>query len=404
MRLMPDTIINLELAVPTPPDHDVIGERSWFLRSAAAFPDRMVLAFGGTGFTKDASLGRLFPNLKPLEGQSYEIELAAILHERLPGPQNEVEYVVTVAGTKAVEHQFCLSNTMNVVRYRKNGVDRHLLLHAGMTKAFLEERPEEFGAAAHVEFAPSVVTARYVLDGTDAENALSGGLDAAITDFIAGINRMVAALLVSIPAGKLPILTPVYDRGSFPWIYMLIRGEGNQFDAHRVATSLLRTTLVPQPLPPEGWQMFMTVVAGHAELDPALKALRSAASFIQAGALDFALLLTAVAVEVATSQYVNGRLRQEGVSKTKLSELKADLTFNIMLNTQVTPLAPSGNKPDIQLLGAMNRLRKLRNDYMHYGVFAVTREEVVKLAAEAEKFVSYLHEVSHADGLTPHSS
>lgn len=170
---MRSTIFHLELALPTPPDRDAIGDRSWLLRAAAAFPDRLVLAFGAPGTTKDESLGRLFPNLKPIGGDTYEVELAAILHERLPGPENGLEYVVVVADTAAIEQMFCLSNTMNLIRYRRGDTDRHVICHASATKRVVDEKKEEFGSTPHVEFIPSVVTARYLLKGSDAEDALA---------------------------------------------------------------------------------------------------------------------------------------------------------------------------------------------------------------------------------------
>src|SRR5687767_4621762 len=110
---------------------------------------------------------------------------------------------------------------MTLIRYRRGDEDRHAICPARAADRFVKEKVDEFGGTPHIEFIPSVVTARYVLQGNDAEDALSEHLDTAITDFITGINRVVAALLVSIDTRKVPILTPVYDRGSFPAIYLL---------------------------------------------------------------------------------------------------------------------------------------------------------------------------------------
>ncbi len=127
---MRSTILHIRLATPDIPDHDNLNDRSWLLRAAAAFPDRLVLAFGVPGSTKDASLGRLFADLPPIDGDRYEVELAAILHERLPAPENKSEYTVNVADSTAMDRVFCLSNVMTLIRYRRGDEDRHAICPA----------------------------------------------------------------------------------------------------------------------------------------------------------------------------------------------------------------------------------------------------------------------------------
>lgn len=391
---MGSTILHIELAVPPLTEGDRLGGNSWLLRAAASFPDRLVLAFGAPGTKKDDSLGRLFSDLQPIDGEYFEIELAAILHERLPCPADALEYVVEVSDTSAIGGIYCLSNVMNIIRYRKGDRDRHTICPAGATTKFVEEHIDECGDSPHIEFVPSVVTARYKLPGVDAEEALSEGLESAVDDFIGGINKVVAAHLVSIDPQTLGILTPVYDRGSFSWIYMLIRGADDGVGAERIATSLLRTTLVPKRYDEERWNQFLAVARGEHDLDLAYKAVRTAESYIQAGSFEYALLLCAVAVEIGTTRFVLERLQGAGVSKTKLASVENDLTFNLMLNTQVVALSPAENKPDMGMIGEIDRIRRLRNDFMHRGEFNISRTEIVRLTKVAEEYLDYLIEVA----------
>jgi hypothetical protein len=165
----------------------------------------------------------IFPDLRPLDGDRYEIELAAILSERLPSAQSAPEYVVTIAGSNAIDGLFCISNIMQVLRYRRGDVDRHAICPATAVESFLADHGDDLGSQPHREFAGTVVTARYTVVGTSADAALAEHLEVYVDDFIAGINRLVTAHIVSIDTDRAGILTPVYDRGSFPWIYLLMR-------------------------------------------------------------------------------------------------------------------------------------------------------------------------------------
>jgi hypothetical protein len=226
--------------------------------------------------------------------------------------------------------------------------------------------------------------------------ALTEHLESAVDDFISGINRIVSARIVGIDPTKLNVLVPVYDRGSFPWLYLLIHGDGDQIEANLVSANLLRTTLVQQPLDPDRWASFRAVVDGTSGIDVAVKSVRTAESYLQAGAHDFALLLATIGAEVATTRYVHQRLEAEGVSKKKLGEVERGLSFSIMLNTQLQILAPDDQKPDASLLTEINMLRKCRNELMHEGACSADRLKIVALVSAADRFVSYIRSIESA--------
>lgn len=389
------TIILISLATPKSELVTDVDDASWLLRACVAFPDRHVLAFGAPGMKKDASLGRLFYQIHPDDGH-YTIELGAVLAERLPLAEGQSEAVLNLAETKAEGGRFCVSSAMLRLHYRKGETDRHALCPVYALSTALADQADEFLTPPHVEYIPSVVTARYAIEGEDADDALSNHLEGAIDDFIAGINRIVSAMIVTIDPSKLNVLVPVYDRGSFPWLYLFVRGKDAAIDAHLVSANLLRTTLVQLPLDSARWQSFRSIVDGTSDIDVAVKSAKSALSYIQAGAYDFALLLATIAAEVATTRYVHARLRQEGVPKKRLEDIERDLTFSIMLNTQLQVLAPVELKPARSLLSEINQLRKSRNELMHEGTCKAGRLDIVAMVSAADRFVAYIRSLEEA--------
>lgn len=383
------TIIQIALSTPTSVPVQEVADASWLLRAFVAFPDRRVLAFGAPGFKKNAG-DRLFNQLHADERGRFTIELGAVLAERLPLAEGQSEAALTVARTTAERARFCLSNAMLRLHYRKGDTDRHALCPVYALSTSLADQPDEFSAPPHVEYIPTVVTARYAIEGPNADSALADHLEAIVDDFIAGINRIVSSTIVSIDPTKLNVLAPVYDRGSFPWVYLLIRGDGDAFDAHLVSANLLRSTLVQQPLDADRWASFRSIVDGTDEIDVAVKSAQTAHSYIQAGSYDFALLLAAIAAEVATTRYVHARLQQEGVPKKRVENVERDLTFSMMLNTQLTVLAPVGMKPDAELLTQIDTLRKYRNELMHEGGCGAGRLDIVAMVSAADRFVTYI--------------
>jgi hypothetical protein len=69
------------------------------------------------------------------------------------------------------------------------------------------------------------------------------------------------------------------------------------------------------------------------------------------------------------------------------------LTYSLMLNVVLFAITPDNKKPDKYLIGKMNRLRSLRNDYMHYGKLPKNPEEVRDLFESTKRFIEYLREL-----------
>ena len=97
-----------------------------------------------------------------------------------------------------------------------------------------------------------------------------------------------------------------------------------------------------------------------------------------------AVLESVIALEMALSTFVRRRLLDRGVSKSRLGDVKRDLTLSLMLNLELTSLAPEDAKPPSELVGRLNRARKLRNDIVHEGKAATIEEASAAVAAVRE--------------------
>jgi hypothetical protein len=280
---------------------------------------------------------------------------------------------------------------MQIARYRYQNENWHAVFPMQAWQQLYDSKKEEFGTTPHVEFLPTVVAARYALKGETAERAISLHIEESIDDFLHGVNAIVAAQLVNKAIPDRPgILVPSYDRGSFPWIYLLVRGADDKMACQRLVLNILRAQFVGDRYEPAAWQRVLAHIRGEERPDVATKVLRTAESYVHGGVNEFALLLLAIAVEVATSRFVYAALGASGVSRKKLKDIETDLTFSIMLNTQVMALAPSDRKPDSALLGEMDRIRRHRNGLMHKGESSVTNDQMVALADAARRYIDYL--------------
>ena len=143
----------------------------------------------------------------------------------------------------------------------------------------------------------------------------------------------------------------------------------------------------------------MTHSDGTRPIDDISRLLNSGKSYIEAGLLEFALLQIIIAAEIATTRFIDKMLQAAGVSKSKLNDYRADLTFSQKLNIYLFALCPPGMKPQRQLIGSIDRGRKLRNDVMHEGVFNANRDEIYSLYVDIVKYLEFLDKILKSRGL-----
>jgi len=108
------------------------------------------------------------------------------------------------------------------------------------------------------------------------------------------------------------------------------------------------------------------------------------------GDLPMAVVNAVIALEAALSDFVRGQWKNRGVSRSRMNEAEKDISLSLMLNIELTTLAPEGNKPQAELLGRLNRARRLRNNVVHNKKRDVTYEEARESVQSVRQLLSYL--------------
>jgi hypothetical protein len=259
------TILHIQLAEPKAVDVGATDGYSWLINAFIAHVDRVVLAFGAPGIRKDQSMGRLYSSLRRRSDGCFRIELGATLADKLPALESD-EYLLDVR-LDSEDHgkKLCFSNQM--VRLRYKDADGEML--TGITPLVHLQRAFEtpgVPTATHIEYLPTMVTAQYELAGEDAEDALSAGLETAIDDFIARINRMLAAHLMVAPLDT-GILTPTYDRSTFESFFLLVTGEEERLEGNVLGLSLFRVGRVVKNYDAEVSSRIRSLAAAEEKVD-----------------------------------------------------------------------------------------------------------------------------------------
>lgn len=389
---MRSLIIPVQLAIPEPPEKTSIEDKSWLLRAFAQFPDDHILAFGVPELTKDESL-RIFPSLTPEADGRFTLELGAVLLDRLPTLNGQVDYALDVPNIYGDDLQLCFSNQMLRLRYKVE--DRNC--HAMCPRIRLDEVMSEDAAPvpehAHIEYLSTVATCRFEINGNEANDAIEENIEKCIDEFISALNQVISAQLM-LRKDEEGLLTPVYDRGSFDYLYVMVQGyDKDQVAAHRLVLDVRREALNARNYDEAESKHFLALVNGTVPVDDTLRILKAAQSYIDGGLNEYALLQLAIGAEVATSRFVDKLLRAAGVSKGKLKDMQSEMTYSRMINIDVVALCPPGMKPDRNLLGSINRIRTLRNDLMHRADFSASTAELRQWHEDTERYVMFLDEV-----------
>lgn len=391
-------MIPIQLAIPEAPEKSSVEDKSWLLRAFAQFPDDHILCFGVPRLTKDESL-RLFPELAPKSEETFTLELGAVLLDRLPTLNGQVDYVLDVPDVHNDDLQLCFSNQMVRLRYKID--DRNC--HATCPRMRLDEVTAKDTVSvpehAHIEYMSTMATCRFDVKGKDADEAIEANIEECIDKFISALNRVVSSQLM-LREDDEGFLTPVYDRGSFGYLYLMIQGhDKDQIVAHRIALDARRVALNVRNYDEAEARRFLAYVNGAVPIDDTLRILKAAKSYIDAGLNEYALLQLAIGAEVATSRFVDQLLRAAGVSKGKLKDMQSEITFSRMINIDVIALCPPGMKPDRDLLGSINKIRTLRNDLMHRADFSTSTAQLRQWHEDTERYVLFLEEVLVHQGL-----
>ncbi|MFZ4079762.1 MAG: hypothetical protein ACOYKN_00950 [Pirellula sp.] len=385
-------ISKVQLVTPEVASEPLLAEKSWMLSGVSSHYDLRGYFMLAHGLTKDASLGVLFANVPTPEDGRFQLELGVILPDLFPNYAENSEYCLSIK-TEAGQREVCFSNVMARLRFVR---DEHLL-HALIPRRALPEVREgqvEFVPKdAGVELLRTFATCRFEIEGTNAEDAFETHCEICIHDLIERLNRVLKALpFVDVAAGR--VYSMAYSRASLSSFYFIIKGASDDKLGHGwISPHAGRSMLNPPNLPPEQSQLLNDYLTGAAIPDEVEAILHSAQSYVDAGIMEYVLLLIVIAAEVATQRFVHDRLLLSQVSKSKLEDAEKDLTYSMMLNIVLYAVTTDDQKPDKDLVGKMNRARCLRNAYMHTGELPKNHTEVIELFDMTKRYVEFLRSI-----------
>jgi hypothetical protein len=316
--------------------------------------------------------------------------LGVALSDLFPNLEGQPEFSIMVSH-EGGRKELCFSNVMARLRFVK---DEHLLHALVPRRALPKVRAGEVDfipKEASVELLRTFATSRFDVTGSTAEEAFETHCDSCIHDMIERLNRCLKTLpFVDLAPGR--VYSMAYSRANLPPFYFILKGESEKNLGHGwISPHVGRTILNPPDLPSDRATLLKEYLDGTKTVDNIEALLHAAQTFVDGGVIEYVLLLTVIAAEVATQRFVHKRLLSSSVSKNKLDEADKDLTYSLMLNIVLFAVTPEGRKPDRELIGKMNRARSLRNDYMHDGTLPKDSKEVVALFEQTRTFVAYLH-------------
>jgi hypothetical protein len=338
-------ITYVQLATPELASEPLLAEKSWMLSGVSSHYDLRGYFMLAHGLTKDASLRVLFSDVPTPEDGRFQLELGVILPDLFPNYAENSEYCLSIK-TEAGQREVCFSNVMARLRFVR---DEHLL-HALIPRRALpkvrEGKVEFVPKDAGVQLLRTFATCRFEIEGTNAETAFETHCESCIHDLIERLNRILKALpFVDMTAGR--AYSMAYSRASLSSFYFIIKGASEEKLGHGwISPHVGRSMLNPPDLPTEQSKRLSDYLTGTAIPDEVEAILHSAQSYVDAGIMEYVLLLIVIAAEVATQRFVHERLLLSQVSKTKLEEADKDMTYSMMLNIVLYAVTKDDQKPD----------------------------------------------------------
>jgi hypothetical protein len=385
----------VELVLPNLPVEPLLADRSWILSGASSHHDLRGYFFLAPGLQKDASLGVLFEHVPPRDGNQFQLELGVALPDLFPNVGGQPEFSLMVSNDTDAR-ELCFSNVMARLRFAKDGQPLHALIPRGGLPNVRNGKIDFIPTDASLELLRTFATSRYDIKGTSAEEAFETHCESCIRDMVERLNRVLKTMpFVDLTPGR--VYSVAYSRATMPSFYFILKGGSEDNLGHGwVAPHVGRSILNPVDLSAEESTALKDYLTGTQPLDDIQSLLHSARSFVDGGVIEYVLLLSVIAAEVATQRFVQKRLLASAVSKGKLEEAEKDLTYSLMLNVVLFAVTPEDRKPDKELVGKMNRGRGLRNAYMHNGDLPKDHGEVLDIFENTIKYVNYLDQVEQS--------
>jgi hypothetical protein len=386
-------VILIELAQPDVPTEMGLRGRSWILAGLSTYYTFRGYFFMAEGIRRHESLGKFFAEIEPPPNKRFTLELGIVLPDLFPNlndaPESEIGVLI-----KGSIQPICFSNTMARLRYKKDDQELQGILPRCLLNQIGKGAMSKIPESASVELLRTMAATRFSIEGDSAVEAMDSHCESRIDIFIEALNRCLKAIPLVGDEARFPY-SVAYSQATLPAFYFVLEGnETGKFANGWISPHIGRTIYNPSNLSDESALLLRKYLDGSAQPDDLDSLLYAAQSFLDGGVIEYVLLLSVIAAESATQEFVESRLSASGVSNNKLKEIVRDLTYSQMLNAFLWAVTPAKMKPNRLLVGKMNRARDLRNDYMHKAKAPLNSNEIADILSETRKFIGYLRAVS----------
>ncbi len=400
---MRSPIIPIQLITPDTPQGFGLEKESWLACGLSSFVDMELYCFTPPNSNRGPDLGVPCENVPLRADGTFDLEIGVVLPDLLPALDGKYEYAIDVAVEGLPPRRLAVSNLMSRLRYQIEAKHYQALVHRSVLSEVRKGEVAFIPKDAPEEPLRTFVTSQFRISGATAAEALDEHLSDTFDTLLVYLNQVLRiASLVDEGPGR--VYSTAYTRSTFEAFYFLLVGGSTEMDkvGHgRVMPHAGRTFFNPPTLPPEQSALVRGFLDGAGAPTDIHVLVHEARRYLEAGALNFSVLLSVVAAEIATRRFVVERCLAFGVSKKKLDNYESDYKFSMLLNVEMFVLTPPDMKPDRDMIGKVDRARVMRNEYMHEGKNVKDKATAYAVLGDVFAYIKYIDRVRKHLALPP---
>jgi hypothetical protein len=392
---MRSPIIPAQLITPHVPPGFGLEGTSWLACGISTFAEMVLYCFTPSTSYRDSSISDPCDNVPARADGTFDLEIGVVLPDLFPALDGKNEYAVDVAVEGMPARRVAVSNLISRLRYQIDGKPLQALTHRSVVGRVRKGEVELIPKDAPEEPLRTFVTSQFRIPGATAAQALDEHLSDTFDTLLLYLNQLLRMVSL-IDEGPGRVYSTAYTRSTFEAFYFLLVGSSTEMEklGHgRVMPHAGRTFFNPPTLSADQSVLLRRFLERTASPTDIHALIHAARRYLEAGALDFSVLLSVVAAEIATRRFVFDRCLALGVSKKKLEGYEADYKFSMLINVEMFVLTPPDLKPDRDLIGRINRARDMRNDYMHEGINVKDKATAYAVVGDASTYIKYIEGV-----------
>jgi hypothetical protein len=350
------------------------------------------------GFVVDEAIlspevANIIENVLPREGK-FTIELGAELNELYPNLNGHSDYAINIKDIKGTEQKVYVSNQMAKVFVKKDSADLYVLFNQIYKDKVYKNKELKLNEDNFLENLKTFLAWQFTLEGESVKDIFERYLQKKIDEFIVLINEFVNSInLILQEKEEFPLIVPSYSIYTLPSFYFLVKGNDEKMGHGVIVTHPKGVTYVTDNLNDKDTELLKDMLICNQEINLWDVYYTNGKSLIMNGQLKSGILSLFTCCELILSKYLRDSLSNKGISKTKYDDNSRDITFSLMSNFLLYSVVPEELKPDDKLIGNINRLRKIRNDLIHKGIFELNYDSCYEFVNIVYDFRKYLLEL-----------